>query len=96
VIADLDGDGSLTTRYLRGDVVDQLFARIDTDGETTTPFWYLTDHLGSIREVITETVYGRELMPVSLEERRAKRSRLRYFFSLRFARKIPWSAMFPV
>src|SRR5581483_9892713 len=55
VIADTDGDRSLKTRYVRGDAVDQLFARLDKDGATLSPFWYLTDHLGSIREVITDS-----------------------------------------
>jgi RHS repeat-associated protein len=45
VWADLDGNSSLTTRYLRGDVVDQLFARVASDG---TAAWLLTDHLGSV------------------------------------------------
>jgi RHS repeat-associated protein len=45
VYADLDGTSSLTTRYLRGDEVDQLFARIGSDG---TVAWLLTDHLGSV------------------------------------------------
>jgi RHS repeat-associated protein len=49
VWADLNGSGSLTTRYVRGDVIDQLFARIESGG---TAYWYLTDHLGSIRDVI--------------------------------------------
>jgi acyl-CoA-binding protein len=49
VWADLDGSSSLTTRYIRGDVVDQLFARITSGG---TAYWYLTDHLGSLRDVI--------------------------------------------
>src|SRR5581483_5887002 len=55
VLADMDGTGSLTSRYLRDDVVDHLFARVDQGGETTSPLWYLSDHLGSIREVITES-----------------------------------------
>jgi RHS repeat-associated protein len=49
VWADLDGSGSLTTRYLRGDAVDQLFGRIGSGD----PYWHLTDHLGSVRDVIT-------------------------------------------
>ena len=48
VFADLNSGGSLTTRYLYGDMVDQILARIDG----TTPRWYLTDHLGSVRDVI--------------------------------------------
>jgi RHS repeat-associated protein len=45
VFADLDGSNNLQTRYLRGDEVDQLFARI---GSTGTAAWLLTDHLGSL------------------------------------------------
>jgi RHS repeat-associated protein len=52
VWADLDGSSSLTTRYVRGDVIDQLFARIEEDAGGDIPYWYLTDHLGSIRDVI--------------------------------------------
>ncbi len=42
----------MATRYLRGDVVDQILARIDKSGSTLTPYWELTDHLGSVRDVI--------------------------------------------
>jgi RHS repeat-associated protein len=52
VWADLDGSSSLTTRYVRGDVIDQLFARIEEDAGGDIPYWYLTDHPGSIRDVI--------------------------------------------
>jgi len=45
--ATLDGSGSLTTRYLKGDVVDQVFARVDQNGAA----WLYTDHLGSVRVV---------------------------------------------
>ena len=41
-------DAYLTTRYLYGDNVDELLARIDG----TTALWYLTDRQGSVREVI--------------------------------------------
>ncbi len=55
VWADLNATSSLTTRYLRGDVVDQLFARVDLvttlGGSTLQPSWYLTDQQGSIRDV---------------------------------------------
>src|SRR5262249_7487341 len=57
VLADLAGDGSLLTRYLWGDNVDQLLARVDylnpSDGAIT--YWYLNDWLGSIREIIDNT-----------------------------------------
>ena len=42
----------MTTRYLRGDVIDQVFAASTSGG---TAYWYLTDHLGSIRDVIDST-----------------------------------------
>jgi YD repeat-containing protein len=48
VWADLDGTNHLQTRYVRGDAVDQLFARVGSDG---TAYWELTDRLGSVREV---------------------------------------------
>jgi RHS repeat-associated protein len=38
----------LQTRYLRGDVVDQIFARLAANG---TAAWYLTDRQGSVRDV---------------------------------------------
>jgi RHS repeat-associated protein len=51
--ADLSGSNQLQTqlqtRYLRGDVVDQLFARIASGG---TAAWYLADRLGSIRNLV--------------------------------------------
>ncbi|GEM_PF-2594638 len=48
VWADLNGSSSLTTRYIRGDVIDQVFARRDAG----TTYWELTDRLGSVRDVI--------------------------------------------
>ncbi|HXG09279.1 MAG TPA: RHS repeat-associated core domain-containing protein [Gemmataceae bacterium] len=49
VWADLDGDGSLTNRYLHGDAVDQVFADIAANGDVS---WYLTDQLGSVRDMV--------------------------------------------
>jgi RHS repeat-associated protein len=49
VWVDMDGSNNLQTRYVRGDVVDQLFARVDSSGNT---FWILTDRQGSIRTVL--------------------------------------------
>lgn len=46
--AGLDGHNALQTRYLHGDQVDQLFARIAANG---TAAWYLTDRLGSVRDI---------------------------------------------
>src|SRR5262245_53934898 len=51
VWADLNGSGSLTTRYIRGDVIDQIFSRIDSG----TNYWELTDRLGSVRDVINNS-----------------------------------------
>ena len=55
VLADLDGGGSLKTRYLRGDVVDQLFAELAYNGSSFTPSWTLTDIRGSVRDVINNS-----------------------------------------
>jgi RHS repeat-associated protein len=51
VWADLTSSNTLQTRYLRGDQIDQLFARVDMIGTTETPYWYLTDRQGSVRDV---------------------------------------------
>ncbi len=48
--ADLDGSNNVQTRYLRGDVVDQVFARYDAVG--AVPAWLLTDRMGSVRDVL--------------------------------------------
>ena len=52
VWADLTGTGALQTRYLNGDAVDQILARIDNSGSSLSPYWELTDRLGSVRDVI--------------------------------------------
>ena len=49
--ADLDVGGSLTTRYMRGDAVDQIFAELGAGG----PLWTLTDHLGSVRDLVDQS-----------------------------------------
>jgi RHS repeat-associated protein len=46
--ADLNGSNGLVTRYILGDRVDQLIARISSSG---TAAWYLTDRLGSVRNI---------------------------------------------
>jgi RHS repeat-associated protein len=46
VWADLNGSNVLQSRYLRGDAVDQLFARVDGGAQL---YWDWTDRLGSIR-----------------------------------------------
>jgi RHS repeat-associated protein len=48
VWADMDGSNHLTMRYVRGDAVDQIFAREDSGG---TVAWYLLDRLGSVRDM---------------------------------------------
>jgi RHS repeat-associated protein len=45
--ADFNSSGSLTYRYLYGNAIDFLLARVDTSG---VPTWYLTDNIGSVRE----------------------------------------------
>jgi RHS repeat-associated protein len=45
VWADLTNASAMQTRYLRGDEVDQIFARISSGG---TAAFLLTDHLGSV------------------------------------------------
>src|SRR5262249_54202069 len=47
VWADLNGSNTLQTRYVRGDVVDQLFASLSPGGVAN---WELTDRLGSVRQ----------------------------------------------
>jgi RHS repeat-associated protein len=48
VWARLSGTNVLQARYLQGDAVDQLFARINAG----TAGWYLTDWQGSVRNII--------------------------------------------
>lgn len=48
VWADLTGANALQTRYLHGPTVDALFARQDASGSSA---WYLTDRLGSVRDI---------------------------------------------
>jgi YD repeat-containing protein len=49
VVMDLNGSNAVQERYLWGDRTDQLFARIDGNGAA---WWYLTDRLGSVRDVL--------------------------------------------
>jgi RHS repeat-associated protein len=49
--ADLSSGNALLARYLRGDQIDNLIARIVTSGSTPTASWYLPDRLGSIRNI---------------------------------------------
>src|SRR5262249_53010820 len=50
--ADLDGSNLVQTRYLRGDAVDQVFARVSGAGAAA---WLLTDIRGSVRDVADGT-----------------------------------------
>ncbi len=45
-----DGNGTLTHRYLFGDGIDRIEA--DEQVATNTTLWALTDHLGSVRDVV--------------------------------------------
>ena len=47
--ADFVATGSLKVRYLYGPAVDALLARTDSGGTTA---WYLTERLGSVRDVV--------------------------------------------
>src|SRR5207302_8126559 len=49
VWTDLDASNNLKTRYLHGDAVDELFARV---GSTGTAAWYLQDWQGSVRNIV--------------------------------------------
>jgi RHS repeat-associated protein len=52
VWADLDGSNTLQVRYLYGDGVDQILGRIVSSGQPNAGVaWYLTDHLGSARDL---------------------------------------------
>ena len=45
-----DGNGTLTHRYLFANGIDQIEA--DEQLATGTTLWALTDHLGSVRDVV--------------------------------------------
>jgi RHS repeat-associated protein len=45
-----DGSGNLTNRYMFGNAIDQIEA--DEKVSTGTTLWALTDHLGSVRDVV--------------------------------------------
>ncbi len=52
-LLDFNASGSLTTRYLMNpQALDQFFARVSATGTTG---WYLTDRLGSVREIVDPT-----------------------------------------
>jgi RHS repeat-associated protein len=52
VWADLDGSNTLQARHFFTDAVDQVFARIAYAGGTGTLMFDLTDHLGSVRNLL--------------------------------------------
>jgi RHS repeat-associated protein len=52
VWADLTSGNALQTRYIRANQIDSLFARISAAG---TAAWYLTDRLGSVRDLADNT-----------------------------------------
>jgi RHS repeat-associated protein len=52
VWADFDGGGVIVARYLHGDQLDEILARY-RPGQGTA--WYLTDHLGTVRDIVDAT-----------------------------------------
>jgi RHS repeat-associated protein len=50
--ADFNSNNTLTDRYLYGPAVDMILADLEADGDL---FWYLTDHLGSVRDIANTT-----------------------------------------
>jgi RHS repeat-associated protein len=51
VIADLNGSNVVQVRYVYGDQPDQILARVVASGTHTGVAWYLTDSLGSVRDI---------------------------------------------
>jgi RHS repeat-associated protein len=47
--ADFNGSGTLLTRYASGPALDEILARTSSGGTTA---WYLTDRLGSVRDIV--------------------------------------------
>ncbi len=47
----LNGQGTVTHRYLHGPAIDQVLA----DEQATDVYWALTDHLGSVRDLVDST-----------------------------------------
>jgi YD repeat-containing protein len=51
--------GQAVMRYLYGNAVDQLFARYNPAQSSQPVNWYLTDNLGSVRQIVDPTgVHG--------------------------------------
>src|SRR5262249_9346141 len=56
VCADTDASNAVKGRYLHGDGVDQVFARTVASGQPNAGVaWYLTDRLGSVRDLMDST-----------------------------------------
>jgi YD repeat-containing protein len=55
VWADLDGSNNLTARYLRGDQIDQIIARMVVSGSNVGQAIYMTDRLGSVRNLASSS-----------------------------------------
>jgi RHS repeat-associated protein len=55
VWADLDTSNNVLVRFIYGDHVDQPFARIVTSGTQAGLSFYLTDNLGSVRDVMNSS-----------------------------------------
>jgi RHS repeat-associated protein len=50
--SDFNGSNTQTVRYLYGRALDQLYARVDA---TNNVAFYLTDYVGSVRDIVTPT-----------------------------------------
>jgi RHS repeat-associated protein len=55
VLGDYSSTGSLTTRYMQGDGIDQNFGALAYNGSSFTPNWYLSDIRGSVRNIINNS-----------------------------------------
>jgi YD repeat-containing protein len=68
VWAGLDGSNNQQMRYVRGNAVDQLFAR--EAANSSQVMWELTDRQGSVRQVMdgTGAVWDKRVLPASLHE----------------------------
>jgi RHS repeat-associated protein len=55
VWADLDTTNNVLARYIYGDQADQPLARIVTGGTAAGLSFYLTDHLGSVRDIMNSS-----------------------------------------
>lgn len=53
ILVSTDAGGDIETRYLHGPAVDQVFAA--EDASTGDTLWALTDHLGSVRDIVDDS-----------------------------------------